>query len=35
MFKSYIDDTKYLQLFETIEPPDVLQFIYKLNNVNK
>jgi len=35
MLKSFVDDTKYLQLFEKIESTEILQFIYKLNNVDK
>jgi hypothetical protein len=35
MLKSFVDDTKYLQLFENIESTEILQFIYKLNNVDK
>ena len=35
MLKSFVDDTKFLQLFEKIESSEVLQFIYKLYNVDK
>ena len=28
MLKSFVDDTKFLQLFEKIESSEVLQFIY-------
>ena len=35
MLKSFVDDTKYLQLFEKIESTEILQFIYKLKNVDK
>jgi len=35
MLKSFVDDTKFLQLFETIESSEVLQFVYKLYNVDK
>ena len=33
MLKSFVDDTKYLQLFEKIESTEILQFIYIQNIV--